>query len=77
MERKYLKKRIMCTGIIKGCTECNDKPFQSGFCSVCRRPLDRTVGEDCNSILGYKDGDLKKRGKIDIICKVCNTIITF
>lgn len=75
MKRKYLRVRIMCEGIIKGCEHCSELPFSEGYCSLCRRPLDSKIGDKCNSIIGYAE-ELKKRGKVHIICKLCNTITT-
>ena len=75
-ERRYLRIRIVCEGIIKGCEQCSELPFSEGYCSLCRRPLDSKIGDKCNTILGYRNGKNKKRGDTDIICKLCNTITT-
>lgn len=73
--RKYKKVRIVCHGKIKKCEFCRDL-FTEGYCKLCGSPLWKSVNEDCNKILGYYDGDLKKQGNIDFICRDCHTVTT-
>ena len=71
--------RVVCSGLIKGCPECKDSYFQEGYCKNCKRPLWMKIGDKCNSIIGYYDGQLKKRGKCEQIhfrCTVCNSMTT-
>ena len=77
MAYKYRNVRIVCQGTIKGCDECKDiVPPAEGYCKLCNRPLWKKIGESCNSILGYYDGDYRKSGKVHVKCILCRTIHT-
>jgi hypothetical protein len=73
---KYKKVRLVCLGLIKGCEYCDSIEFSEGYCKNCGRPLWKKIGEQCNFVLGYYDGTIRKQGKFDIICRNCRTITT-
>lgn len=72
----YKRVRVVCDGIIKGCDECSTIEFSDGYCKLCGRPLWKQINEVCGFTLGYLDYLIKKQGKIDFICRNCNTIKT-
>ena len=59
---KYKRVRMVCLGLIKGCSYCSTIDFSEGYCKECGRPLWKKVGEQCNFVIGYVDNTFKKQG---------------
>jgi len=82
MSYKYRNVRVVCKGSHRGCEHCKEIPISEGYCKLCRRPLWKNIGDSCNTIIAYYDGELKQGKKenekvgVDIICKECNSITT-
>jgi len=80
MAYKYKMVRLICKGIIKNCSNCENQEIDEGYCSLCGRPLWRKSGEVCDTIIGYlekpSDGIFKKQGKVHLKCTICNSMMT-